>query len=95
MSNIDVGLDVHQETITVAVLPAAALAPTRVEQLPNDLPRLQRYLARLARDGAVQVCYEASGAGYVLHRAVTALGVPLRRDCPVIDSHQARRPAET
>jgi len=63
MSNIYVGLDVHQETITVAVLPAYAPTPTRVEQLPHDLPKLQRDLARLARDGAVQVCYEASGAG--------------------------------
>jgi len=76
MSNIYVGMDVHQETITIAVLPAVAPTPTRVEQVPNDLPKLQRYLARIAQDGAVQVCYEASGAGYVLHRAVTAWGYP-------------------
>ena len=70
MSNIYLGLDVHQDSITVAVLPAQALAPTRVDRVPNDLPKLRRYLDRLATEGTLQVCYEASGAGYVLHRAV-------------------------
>ena len=39
---IHLGLDVHKESITVAVLPGAAAAPTRVDRLPNELPKLQR-----------------------------------------------------
>jgi hypothetical protein len=39
-SIIYLGMDVHKESISIAVLPAAAKAPTRLEQLPNDLPKL-------------------------------------------------------
>jgi transposase len=67
-------MDVHKDSITLAVLPAAAKNPTRLERLPNDLPKLKRFLDRLARDGALRVCYEASGAGYVLHRALREWG---------------------
>jgi transposase len=67
-------MDVHKESITLAILPAAAKAATRVDRLPNDLAKLKRYLDRVARDGELRVCYEASGAGYVLHRALRAWG---------------------
>jgi transposase len=68
-------MDVHKESITIAVLPAAANAPTRVERLPNDLAKLKRMLDRLARDGEVRACSAASGAGYVLHRAMREWGM--------------------
>jgi transposase len=74
-STIFLGLDVHQESITIAVLPSGALAPTRVERLPSDLAKLRRFCERLAAEGELRACYEASGAGYVLHRAMTAWGV--------------------
>jgi len=67
-------MDVHKESITMAVLPSAAKTPTRVERLPNDLPKLKRFLDRLAREGELRACYEASGAGYVIHRALRAWG---------------------
>ena len=73
-SIIYVGMDVHKDSITIAVLPMAAKNPARLERLPNDLPKLKRYLDRLARDGELRVCYEASGAGYVLHRALREWG---------------------
>jgi transposase len=71
---IYLGMDVHKDSITIAVLPAAAKAPTRVDRLPNDLPALKKWLARVARDGELRTCYEASGAGYVLHRALREWG---------------------
>ena len=73
-SIIYLGMDVHKDSITIAVLPMAAKTPTRLERLPNDLPKLKRFLDRLARDGALRVCYGASGAGYVLHRALREWG---------------------
>ena len=73
-SMIYLGMDVHKDSITIAVLPQAAKAPTRLEKLPNDLPKLQKWIARIARDGEIRACYEASGAGYVLHRALTEWG---------------------
>jgi transposase len=73
-------MDVHKDSITMAVLPAAAATAIRIDRLPNDLVRLKRYLERLARDGEVRACYEASGAGDVLHRAMREWGTP----CDVI-----------
>jgi transposase len=73
-SMIYLGMDVHKDSITISVLPAGAKSPTRVDRLLNDLPRLKRYLERVAREGDIRACYEASGAGYVLHRAMREWG---------------------
>lgn len=73
-STIYVGLDVHKESVTAAVLPAGAPTPTRVDKLPNDPAKLRRYVDRLATQGTLRLCYEASGAGYVLHRLLTEWG---------------------
>jgi hypothetical protein len=73
-SIIYLGLDGHKDSITLAVLPADAPAPPRVDRLPNDRPKLKRYVARLAAEGALRICYEASGAGCVLPRALRAWG---------------------
>lgn len=69
-----VGLDVHKESITIAVLPEAAAAPTRVERLPNDAVKLRRWCDRLAAQGELRACYEASGAAYVVHRSLREWG---------------------
>jgi len=71
---IYLGLDMHKESITVAVLPAGASAPTRVDKLPNDPAKLRRCVDRLAAQGTLRLCYEASGAGYVLHRLLGEWG---------------------
>src|SRR5688500_17479405 len=69
------GLDVHKESVVSAVQPDDAVPPRQVDTLPYDLGRLKRYLDRLARDGAELRCvYEASGAGYVLQRAIQSWG---------------------
>ncbi|MGH7616707.1 MAG: IS110 family transposase [Gemmatimonadaceae bacterium] len=73
-SIIYLGMDVHKDSITIAVLPATAKTATRVDRLPNDGAKLKRYVERVAREGEVRACYEASGAGYVLHRAMTEWG---------------------
>ena len=63
-STIYLGLDVHKESVTIAVLPAGAAAPTRVERLPNDLAKLRRFCERLAAAGELRACY---GPGSVRH----------------------------
>jgi hypothetical protein len=35
-SIIDLGLDVHKDSITIAVLPSGAKSPPRLERLPSD-----------------------------------------------------------
>ena len=73
-SIIYLGIDVHKESITIAVLPTGAKSPTRLDRLPNGLPKLKKWLDPVAREGEIRAGYEASGAGYVLHRALTAWG---------------------
>ena len=67
-ATIYLGLDVHKDSVTIAVLPSGAVAPTRVDKLPNDLTKLRRFCERQASRGTVRTCYEASGAGYVIQR---------------------------
>ena len=73
-SIIYLGLDVHKDSVTIAVLPAHAKAPTRIDQYPNDFAKLRRVFERHAKDGEIRACYEASGAGYVLQRAMQRWG---------------------
>lgn len=72
-STIWVGLDVHKESVTAAVLESSA---TRAEvvRLPGDLQKVRRFFRRLGARGVVRACYEASGAGYVLQRRLTEDG---------------------
>src|SRR5690606_30711895 len=71
---IYLGMDVHTDSITIPVLPAGAKATTRPDGPPNDLPKLRKWIERVLRDGEIRACYEASGAGYVLHRAMEEWG---------------------
>ena len=71
---IYLGLDVHKDSVTIAVLPTDASTPTRIDKYPNDFAKLRRVFARHAKEGSVCACYEASGAGYVLQRAMQGWG---------------------
>lgn len=73
-STIYLGMDVHKDSISVAVLPEGAKTPTRVDRLSSDFQKLRRFLDRVAREGELRCCYEASGAGYVLERAMREWG---------------------
>ena len=70
---IYVGLDVHLNSITAAVLDGDVKAP-QVIKLSGDLMQTRRLFRRLAKKGPVRACYEASGAGFVLQRVLTKDG---------------------
>lgn len=72
-SIIWVGLDVHKDSITAAILEGDD-ARAEVIRLPSDLHKIRRLFRRLSARGAVRSCYEASGSGFVLHRALTDHG---------------------
>jgi hypothetical protein len=48
-SIIYLGMDVHKDSITLALLPMGAKSPTRLDWMPNESPKLEWYLTRLAR----------------------------------------------
>lgn len=70
-----IGLDVHKESITIAVLPSSAEQPTRIDRVAHDFKVVRRYLERLGPAAGIRACYEASGAGYVLERAMRTWGM--------------------
>lgn len=69
-----VGLDVHQETITVAVADADGSAPAVVGTFSSDIPRLVKQLKRLGAPSSLMCCYEAGAGGFVLERALRKEG---------------------
>ncbi len=74
-----VGLDVHQDSISVALFRPGAQFPDQ-DQIANT-PEAVRTLVRHWTDPQhVRVCYEAGPTGYGLQRTFTSLGV----DCAVI-----------
>lgn len=79
-STLYVGIDLHQESVALAVLPAGAEECEDVRTLPHDLVKLRRFFAKLVARGSVRACYEASGCGFVLQRELTKLGA----SCEVI-----------
>jgi transposase len=67
-----VGLDVHKESIVVAVADSDASAPSVVSEIPNDMPRLLKELRKLGKAGEQRCCYEAGPTGFGLYRALSA-----------------------
>jgi len=76
-----VGLDVHKNSIVVALLRPGQNAPLewKVSNEPGAVHRLIRKLEREA-EGGLQCCYEAGPTGYVLKRQLDRAGIP----CQVI-----------
>lgn len=74
-----VGLDVHAETIAVAVLEPDGEIRS-LGTIPNRPESVRRLVKRLGRAEPLRVCYEAGPTGYVLYWQLTALGV----SCEVI-----------
>ena len=74
-----IGLDVHKDTIAVAVLrPDTVEVDERV--IPNTPAAIRRLLSRYPDPSQLSTCYEAGPTGYDTHRLITSLGIP----CDVI-----------
>src|SRR5437867_5788957 len=70
-----VGLDVHAETIAVAVAEAGQGPARSVGTIPNRPESIARLMKKLGPAEKLRVCYEAGPTGYVLYWQLTALGV--------------------
>src|SRR5881628_246548 len=70
----NVGLDVHAETIALAVAaPGAEVRPLVI--IPNRPEAVAKLVRKLGPREHLRVCYEAGPCGYVLYWQLTKLGV--------------------
>jgi transposase len=69
-----VGLDVHAQTIAVAVAEVGAEVRS-VGVIPNRAESVSKLIKKLGKPGQLRVCYEAGPTGYVLYWQLTKLGV--------------------
>jgi len=74
-----VGLDVHADSITVAVAETNGEVRS-IGTIPNRLESVRKLIVKLGSAKQLRACYEAGPTGYVLYWQLTALGV----DCQVI-----------
>jgi len=77
-----IGMDVHKETIVVAVTAAGdAGKATPYGTIPNTTAALEKLVKRLRKvgTGPVKFCYEAGPCGYGVYRTLTRIG----EDCLV------------
>jgi transposase len=89
-----VGLDVHKQTIAVALAESGKRGEVReYGRIANTAEELKRLSSKLSRSGARQLkfCYEAGPCGYGIHRQLTAAG----HECIVVaPSLIPRKPGE-
>lgn len=70
-----VGLDVHKDTITIAVADMDGSAPEVIATVPSETKSVLTQLKKLAKQAELRCCYEAGPTGLGLHRALTAAGI--------------------
>ena len=78
------GLDVHRDTISVAVLgPGREEAPT-VDRIANDEPSIRRLVGRFGDPRRLRACYEAGPTGYELARLLHRMDVRCQVIAPAL-----------
>jgi len=69
-----IGLDVHAETIAVAVAEPGGEVRS-LGSIPNRAESVRRLVGKLGKPERLRVCYEAGPTGYVLYWQLSELGV--------------------
>lgn len=70
-----VGLDVHAQSIAVAVAEAGRGEARSLGVIPNTAEAISKLIRKLGKPEQLRVCYEAGPTGYVLYWQLTRLGV--------------------
>lgn len=76
-----VGLDVHKDSIAVAIAYAGREAPESIGTIPNTKKAITKLVDSLySEKKTFLICYEAGPCGYSLYQSLTAMGM----DCQVV-----------
>jgi transposase len=70
-----VGLDVHKDSIAIAVAMRDGKPAESLGAIPNDIPALIKRLLRLGPAASLRCCYEAGPTGFVLARRLKEAGI--------------------
>lgn len=83
-----IAFDHHAATTVAAVLLPGHRTPA-LQSLSSDIPTIQRFVARVQRQGPVTCCYEAGPCGFELQRALTARRMPCEVIAPALIPRRA------
>ncbi len=89
-----VGLDVHKDTIAVAVAEAGRAPARLVGSIAHDMGKLLKVLARYGAPRQLQVVYGGRAHGIWLAARACTTGLWLSGNCALVDSQACRRSSQ-
>ena len=82
-----IGMDVHKETVQIAVFEEKGEDPIYERQLKNDTALLIKEAKRFSGKGKTEAAYEAGCLGYVIQRAFEQAGI----ECSVLPANKVAK----
>jgi len=71
-----IGMDVHKDSVQMAVFAETGEEPIYERRLRNDTDLLVKEVIAFCKKGKTEVAYEAGSLGYVIYRAMTQAKIP-------------------
>ncbi len=90
-----VGLDVHKDSIKIAVAEEGREPARLFASIPGENSKLIRKINKLGSSSEIKCCYEAGPGGYSIYRALTAAGIDCRVIAPSMIPKQSGKRVKT